>query len=139
MSRFFIDRPIFAWVIAIIIMLAGVLAIYALPVEQYPDIAPPAVVRQRQLPGRLGRDGRGIGHPGHRAVHDRASTACVYMSSAAARRAAASVTLTFEAGTDPDIAQVQVQNKLQQALRRLPQPVQEQGVNVTKATGGFLA
>ncbi len=137
MSRFFIDRPIFAWVIAIIIMLAGVLAIYILPIEQYPDIAPPQVSINANYPGAsaatieesvtqvIEQSMQGIDN-------------LVYMS-ANSSQGSAEVSLTFEAGTDPNIAQVQVQNKLQQALRRLPQTVQAQGVNVVKATSGFLA
>jgi hydrophobe/amphiphile efflux-1 (HAE1) family protein len=137
MSRFFIDRPIFAGVIAIIIMLAGVLAIYVLPVEQYPDIAPPQVSINANYPGAsaatieesvtqvIEQSMQGIDN-------------LVYMSSTSSP-GSGEVSLTFQAGTDSNIAQVQVQNKLQQALRRLPQTVQAQGVNVVKATSGFLA
>ena len=78
MPRFFIDRPIFAWVIAIVIMLAGALSILRLPVSQYPPIAPPAIVINASYPGRVGQDGRGLGHPGHRAEDDRARRPAVH-------------------------------------------------------------
>jgi hydrophobe/amphiphile efflux-1 (HAE1) family protein len=137
-APFFIDRPIFAWVIAIIVMLAGALAIRKLPVEQYPNIAPTNISVNANYPGASARaleesvteiieqSLTGIDH-------------LVYMSSSSSSQGNANVSLTFEAGTDPDVAQVQVQNKVQQALRRLPQAVQAQGVTVNKATNGFLA
>ena len=137
MAKFFIDRPIFAWVIAIVLMLAGALAIATLPVEQYPTIAPPSV----QI----------------RAVYSGASAATVeatitqvieqqmngldhllYMSSNSDNSGTATITLTFAPGTDPDIAQVQVQNKLQLATPLLPQAVQQAGVSVTKSSSSFL-
>jgi len=138
MAPFFIDRPIFAWVIAIIIMLAGGLAILRLPVEQYPNIAPTSISVNASYPGASAR-----------ALEDSVTQIIeqsltgidhlVYMSSSSSSQGNASVSLTFEAGTDPDVAQVQVQNKVQQALRRLPQAVQAQGVSVNKSTNGFLA
>ena len=137
MARFFIDRPIFAWVIAIIIMLAGVLAIYRLPVEQYPDIAPAAVVINANYPGASAR----AVEESVTQVIEQSMTGLdhlLYMAAASNAAGIANITLTFEAGTDPDFAQVQVQNKLQQAVRRLPQPVQAQGVTVNKTAGGFL-
>ena len=137
MAHFFIDRPIFAWVIAIIIMLAGALAIRTLTVEQYPNIAPTSVSVNANYPGASAR-----------ALEDSVTQVIeqsltgidhlVYMSSSSSSQGSANVSLTFEAGTDPDIAQVQVQNKLQQAIRRLPQAVQAQGVTVNKSTSGFL-
>ena len=137
MARFFIDRPIFAWVIAIVIMLAGALSIHRLPIEQYPDIAPAAVVINANYPGASSR----ALEESVTQVIEQAMTGLdhlLYMSASSNAQGIANVTLTFEAGTDADVAQVQVQNKLQQAVRRLPQPVQAQGVTVTKATGGFL-
>ncbi|MTJ83609.1 MAG: efflux RND transporter permease subunit [Telmatospirillum sp.] len=137
MSRFFIDRPVFAWVIAITIMLAGGLAILKLPVEQYPRIAPPAVHISATYPGASAE------------TLENAVTQVIeqklkgidnlrYMSATSDSAGGASITLTFEQGTDPDIAQVQVQNKLQLAMPLLPQEVQQQGVSVTKATDNFL-
>ncbi|MBS1158121.1 MAG: transporter, hydrophobe/amphiphile efflux family [Proteobacteria bacterium] len=137
MSRFFIDRPIFAWVIAIVIMLAGVLAIRTLPVSQYPLIAPPAVSISATYPGAsaktvedtvtqvIEQKMKGIDH-------------LAYMSSASDSAGTVTITLTFDTGTDPDIAQVQVQNKLALATPMLPQEVQRQGVQVAKATSNFL-
>ncbi|MBS0357293.1 MAG: efflux RND transporter permease subunit [Proteobacteria bacterium] len=137
MSRFFIDRPIFAWVIAIVIMLAGVLAIRTLPISQYPPIAPPAVSISATYPGAsaktledtvtqvIEQKMKGIDH-------------LTYMSSASDSSGSVTITLTFDAGTDPDIAQVQVQNKLALATPLLPQEVQKQGVQVAKATTNFL-
>ena len=137
MARFFIDRPIFAWVIAIIIMLAGALSIHRLPIEQYPDVAPASIVINANYPGASAR----AVEESVTQVIEQAMTGLdrlVYMSGTSNAQGIANVTLTFEAGTSADVAQVQVQNKLQQAVRRLPQPVQAQGVTVTKAAGGFL-
>lgn len=137
MARFFIDRPIFAWVIALIIMLAGVLSIRSLPVSQYPSIAPPTVVISANYPGasaKIVEDSvtqvieqrmKGIDH-------------LRYIASTSDSFGNASITLTFNAEADPDIAQVQVQNKLQGAMTLLPQEVQSQGVNVNKSSSGFL-
>ncbi|MCG9965485.1 MAG: efflux RND transporter permease subunit [Shewanella sp.] len=137
MARFFIDRPIFAWVIALIIMLAGVLSIRSLPVSQYPSIAPPTVVISANYPGasaKIVEDSvtqvieqrmKGIDH-------------LRYIASTSDSFGNASITLTFNAEADPDIAQVQVQNKLQGAMTLLPQEVQAQGVNVNKSSSGFL-
>ena len=137
MASFFIDRPIFAWVIAIVIMLAGALSIRTLPVSQYPAIAPPAVVINASYPGASSK-----------AVEDSVTQiieqkltgldGLLYMSSASDSFGRASITLTFDADTDPDIAQLQVQNKLQLALPLLPQAVQQQGVQVAKSARNFL-
>ncbi|KAI5915157.1 efflux RND transporter permease subunit [Thauera sp. 2A1] len=137
MARFFIDRPIFAWVIAIVIMLFGSLSILKLPVSQYPSIAPPAVVINAKYPGASAK-----------AVEDSVTQiieqkltgldGLLYMNSSSDAFGNASVTLTFDAGTNPDIAQVQVQNKLQTALPLLPQAVQQQGVQVAKSSRNFL-
>ena len=137
MSRYFIDRPIFAWVIAIVMMLAGGLAIRSLAVAQFPAIAAPAV----QI---------STGYPGANAETLESTTTQVieqqlkgidhlrYFSSASDGAGRLTITLTFEQGTDPDVAQVQVQNKLSQATPLLPQEVQQQGLRVTKSTATFL-
>lgn len=137
MAKFFIDRPIFAWVIAIVIMLAGGLAVTQLPVEQYPEIAPPSVQINARYPGATA------------ATLEESVTQVIeqnmngidnlkYFSSTSDSAGNASITLTFEAGTDADIAQVQVQNKLQLALPLLPQEVQNQGLVVAKSNNSFL-
>jgi hydrophobe/amphiphile efflux-1 (HAE1) family protein len=137
MSRFFIDRPVFAWVIAIIITLAGVLAIKKLPVAQYPSIAPPSIAITVTYPGAsaqtvqdtvvqvIEQQMSGIDH-------------LLYFSSESDKDGSMTITLNFEQGTDPDIAQVQVQNKLALATPLLPTEVQQQGISVTKATKNFL-
>ncbi|CDZ94732.1 efflux RND transporter permease subunit [Pseudomonas saudiphocaensis] len=137
MSRFFIDRPIFAWVIALVIMLAGGLAILGLPVNQYPSIAPPAVGIQVSYPGASAQTVQDTvvqvieqqmnGIDGFR-----------YMSSESNSDGSMRITVTFNQGTNPDIAQVQVQNKLQLATPLLPQEVQQQGIRVTKSVRNFL-
>ncbi|MFC5458925.1 efflux RND transporter permease subunit [Massilia niabensis] len=137
MARFFIDRPIFAWVIAIIIMLAGALAVVKLPVSMYPTIAPPTVELRATYPGASAK-----------VVEDSVTQVIeqnmkgldglLYMSSNSSSNGMAQLTLTFANGTDPDTAQVQVQNKLQLAMPLLPQDVQRQGVNVSKSASGFL-
>lgn len=137
MARFFIDRPIFAWVIAIIIMLAGVLSIITLPVSQYPDIAPPTVIISGNYPGAsadtvensvtqtIEQNMNGIDN-------------LIYMSSQSSSSGSFSITLTFESGTDADIAQVQVQNKLALAEATLPSEVKQQGITVSKSSSSFL-
>jgi multidrug efflux pump len=137
MARFFIDRPVFAWVIAIIIMMAGALSIFTLPISRYPTIAPPSVNINAVYPGASAQT-----------VEDSVTQiieqnmkgldGLLYMSAASDSNGGVGITLTFESGTDPDIAQVQVQNKLQLATPLLPQIVQQQGVSVTKANSGFL-
>jgi multidrug efflux pump len=137
MAHFFIDRPIFAWVIAIIIMLAGGLAITQLPISMYPNIAPPAVTISANYPGASAR----VVQDAVTQIIERnmkGLDGLIYMSATSDASGNASITLTFESGTDPDIAQVQVQNKLQLAMPSLPQEVQRQGVNVTKSRSGFL-
>jgi multidrug efflux pump len=137
MSRFFINRPVFAWVIAIIVMLAGGLSILTLPIAQYPSIAPPAISITAVYPGAdastitsavtqpIEQQMKGLDH-------------LEYMSSTGDGSGTSTVTLTFAQGTKPDIAQVQVQNKLQAALPALPQEVQLQGVVVAKASQNVL-
>lgn len=137
MARFFIDRPIFAWVIAIVIMLAGGLAIPNLPVAQYPDIAPPTISISTSYPGASAK----IVEDSVTQIIEQKMTGLdglLYMASSSSASGAAKVDLSFTAGTNPDIAQVQVQNKLQLALTQLPDAVQKQGVRVTKSSNGFL-
>ena len=137
MARFFIDRPVFAWVLAIIMMLAGAISITRLPVERYPTIAPPTVSVSAFYPGATAR---AVEESVTQIIEQnmRGLDGLIYMSADSESSGRASVTLTFESGTDPDIAQVQVQNKLERALPLLPQTVREQGVSVTKSTSNFL-
>lgn len=137
MAKFFIDRPIFAWVIAIIVMLAGLLAILKLPVAQYPTIAPPAVTVSANYPGA---DAKTVQDSVTQVIEQNMNglDGLLYMSSASDSSGSVQITLTFDADTDADIAQVQVQNKLQLAMPLLPQEVQQQGVNVEKSSSSFL-
>ena len=137
MAKFFIDRPIFAIVIAILVMLAGGLSIVSMPIEQYPTIAPPSIQITASYPGAsaettentvvqvIEQQMSGLDH-------------LLYLSSNADDSGTATTTLTFAAGTNPDIAQVQVQNKLQLATPLLPAQVQQSGVRVTKSSNGYL-
>ncbi|HEX7046810.1 MAG TPA: efflux RND transporter permease subunit [Gammaproteobacteria bacterium] len=137
MAQFFIDRPIFAWVIAIIIMLAGALSITQLPVSMYPSIAPPTVTINASYPGASAK----VVEESVTQVIEQSMTGLdgmIYMSATSESTGRAQITLTFENGINPDIAQVQVQNKLQLAMPLLPQEVQRQGVNVSKSSSGFL-
>ena len=137
MARFFIDRPVFAWVIAILIMGIGALSIVSLPVSQYPQIAPPSITVNAVYPGASAEtvettvtqvlEQQMTGLDGLR-----------YIASSSTASGSASITLTFETGTDADIAQVQVQNKLAQATSLLPETVQRQGITVDKGFSGFL-
>lgn len=137
MARFFIDRPIFAWVISIIIMLAGLLALNTLPVSMYPTIAPPSVSIRASYPGANAEtventitkiiEQNMIGLDGY-----------MYMSSTSDSYGNAQIEITFQPGTNPDIAQVQVQNKLQQCQSQLPTTVQQNGIDVKKSTNSFL-
>jgi hydrophobe/amphiphile efflux-1 (HAE1) family protein len=134
LSRFFIVRPIFAWVIAIVIMLAGILSILNLPIEQYPRIALPQVTVTATYPGASAK----TLEDSVTQVIEQAMTGLdhlKYMTAQSSSSGQATVTLVFEAGTDPNFAQVQVQNQVQQAVPRLPQQVQQQGLRVTKAAG----
>ena len=137
MSRFFIDRPIFAWVLAILVMLIGVISVVNLPIEQYPRIAPPTVSVSATYPGA---NAQTVENSVVQIIEQRMKglDGLMYMSSSSSSNGSASVTLTFENGTDPDTAQVQVQNKLQAAMSSLPEAVQRQGVNVNKSSSSFL-
>ena len=137
MSNFFIDRPIFAWVIAIVVMIGGVLAISQLPVEQYPEVAPPSIVIRTMNPGASAET-----------VQDTTVQIIeqnmvgldnfLYMSSKSDSAGVGEITITFASGTNPDIAQVQVQNKLAVAEPMLPQTVRDQGIRVTKQSPGAI-
>ncbi|MCW6032195.1 efflux RND transporter permease subunit [Pantoea sp. JK] len=137
MAKFFIDRPIFAWVLAIIIMLVGVLSIISLPIEQYPNVAPPAVEIQATYPGA---DAKTLQDSVTQVIEQNMNgiDGLMYMSSSSDSSGTLTLTLTFQSGTDADIAQVQVQNKLQLATPLLPQEVQQQGIQVKKSSSSFL-
>ncbi|MCE0811139.1 multidrug efflux RND transporter permease subunit AcrB [Buttiauxella sp. A2-C1_F] len=137
MAKFFIDRPIFAWVIAIIIMLAGGLAIMKLPIAQYPTIAPPAISISANYPGA---DAKTVQDTVTQVIEQNMNGIdnLLYMSSSSDSSGSVTITITFDSGTDADIAQVQVQNKLQLAMPLLPQEVQQQGVSVEKSSSSFL-
>ncbi|MEJ2688734.1 MAG: efflux RND transporter permease subunit [Deltaproteobacteria bacterium] len=137
MPRFFINRPIFAWVIAILVMLAGLLAIKTLPVSQYPPIAPPQISIRAVYPGASAQT---LQDTVTQVIEQKLNGIdnLIYMSSTSDSSGAVAISLTFQAGTDPNIAQVQVQNKLQLAIPLLPQVVQRQGIQVVKSTRNFL-
>lgn len=136
MARFFIDRPVFAWVIALIIMLAGILSIRELPIEQYPKVAPPTVSIAANYPGASAET---VENSVTQVIEQRL-TGIDYLRyfSSSSSDGSMNITLTFEPEADPDIAQVQTQNKVQGAVTQLPQEVQQQGVRVTKSNDSFL-
>src|SRR3954453_4896581 len=137
MARFFIDRPIFAWVIALFILVMGAVAVTQLPIAQYPPVAPPSIVVSVAYPGASAQtledsvisviEREMNGSPG-----------MVYMESTSQANGTGSITISFETGTDPDLAQVDVQNRLSRAAPRLPAAVTQQGVRVDKARSNFL-
>jgi len=137
MARFFIDRPVFAWVISILIMGVGVLAIAVLPVAQYPQIAPPTVQVTATFPGASAET---VANTVTQVIEQQLTglDGMRYITSNSTSSGQSQTTITFETGTDPDIAQVQVQNKLAQAQPLLPEPVQRQGITVRKTSAGFL-
>jgi multidrug efflux pump len=137
MSRIFIDRPIFAWVLAIVVMLAGFGALRALPIEQYPDIAPTQVNIRASYPGASAET---VENSVTQILEQQLTgiDGLLYFSSSSSSRGQASITAIFDKGTDPDIAQVQVQNKIESAVSRLPQQVQQQGVRVSKSNSDTL-
>ncbi|RFP14526.1 MULTISPECIES: efflux RND transporter permease subunit [unclassified Duganella] len=137
MSRFFIDRPIFAWVVAIVIMLSGVIAILGLPVAQYPSIAPPSISISGSYPGASAKT---VEDAVTQVIEQKMKgiDGLRYMSSSSDGTGGIGITLTFKSGTNPDIAQVQVQNKLQLATPLLPAIVTQQGLVVAKATKNFM-
>src|SRR5213595_2259536 len=137
MSKFFIDRPIFAWVIALFVIVLGGVSIKQLPISQYPPVAPPSIVVTAVYPGASAQrledsvisviEQEMNGSPG-----------LIYMESVAQANGSGSITLSFESGTNPDLAQVDVQNRLSRAAPRLPAAVTQQGVRVDKARSNFL-
>ena len=137
MAQFFIDRPIFAWVIALFVLVGGVVSITQLPVAQYPTVAPPSVVITAVYPGASAKvledsvltviEQEMNGSPG-----------LIYMESVSQANGSGTLTLTFQPGTNPELAQVDVQNRLGRATPRLPQAVSQQGVRVDKARSNFL-
>lgn len=135
-SRFFLQRPVFAWVIAIAMMVAGFLAIYNLPVQQYPAIAPPAIAVTAMYPGASAET---VENTITQVIEDYMTglEGMIYMSSSSDAGGTARVELTFKPGTDPDIAWAKVQNKVQLAMASLPQVVQQMGVQVMKSTRNF--
>ncbi len=135
--RFFIDRPIFSWVIAIGILLAGIIALRSLPVEQYPSVAPPSLTISVTYPGA---DAGTLEQNVTQVIEQELNgvEGFLYMASTSESNGTASITLTFEAGTDIDNAQMEVQNRLRRVEQRLPEDVRRQGISVTEANSGFL-
>src|ERR1700748_1980724 len=137
LSKFFVDRPVFAWVIAVVIMLAGGIAALSLPIEQYPNIAPPSVVISATY---TGADAESVQNSVTQVIEQQLTGLdnLLYFSSASNSDGTVTITATFAAGTNPDIAQVQVQNKVQAAVPLLPSIVQQLGVTVAKNTPNFI-
>ena len=137
MAQFFINRPIFAWVIALFILVMGGVAITQLPISQYPPVAPPSIVISAGYPGASAQ----TLEDSVLSVIERemnGSPGLIYMESVAQANGTGSITVTFETGTNPDLAQVDVQNRLSRAAPRLPAAVNQQGVRVDKARSNFL-
>ncbi|WP_293798807.1 efflux RND transporter permease subunit [uncultured Bosea sp.] len=137
MSRFFIERPIFAWVVAIVIMLAGLLALRTLPISQYPQIAPTTVQISANYPGA---DAQAVENSVTKVIEQGMTGVdnLQYMTATSTSTGNAQITLTFNSQANPDVAQMQVQNKLQLVTRQLPSVVQSTGISVAKASTGFL-
>jgi len=137
LSKFFLDRPVFAWVIAIIMMAAGIMAIYNLPISQYPPIAPPSIAIDAFYPGASAET---VENSVTQMIEQKMTgfDKMLYMSATSDSAGASRVELTFAPGTDPDLAWAQVQNKLQLAMASLPEVVQRQGVKVSKSTRNYL-
>ena len=137
LSRFFLDRPVFAWVIAIILMVAGGLAIFNLPIAQYPPIAPPSISITAFYPGASAET---VENSVTQIIEQKMTgfDKMLYISASSDSSGAARIDLTFAPGTDPDLAWAQVQNKLQLAMANLPEVVQKQGVKVSKSTRNYL-
>jgi hydrophobe/amphiphile efflux-1 (HAE1) family protein len=137
LSNFFLDRPVFAWVIAIIMMLAGVLAIHNLPISQYPPIAPPSIAINAFYPGASAQT---VEDSVVQIIEQKMTgfDKLLYMSATSDASGTGRIELTFAPGTDPDLAWAQVQNKLQLAMASLPDVVQRQGVKVSKSTRNWL-
>ncbi len=137
LSKFFLDRPVFAWVIAIVIMLVGGLAIYRLPISQYPPIAPPSIYIQASYPGASAET---VENSVTQIIEQKMTglDQMIYLSATSDSAGGARLELTFAPGTDPDLAWAKVQNKLQLAMASLPETVQSQGITVGKATRNYL-
>ena len=137
MSRFFIDRPIFAWVVSLGILLSGFIALRALPIEQYPEVAPPSLTISVVYPGA---DAETLEENVTQVIEQQLNgvDGFLYMSSSSISNGTATITVTFEAGTDIDIAQTEVQNRLSTVEARLPEEVRRQGITVRQANSGFL-
>ncbi len=137
MPRYFIDRPIFAWVIALALLIGGVIALRALPIEQYPEVAPPSLSVNVTYPGA---DAETLEQNVTQVIEQQLNgvEGLLYMSSSSQSNGTASITLTFESGTDIDIAQTEVQNRLSTVEARLPEDVRRQGITVRQANSGFL-
>ena len=137
MVKFFLERPVFAWVLALVTMMAGVLAIFTMPLQQYPTVAPPTIEVSVTYPGASAST---VNDTVVQVIEQEMTglDSLQYISSNSDSSGNASVSLTFALGTDPDIAQVQVQNKLNLAEPRLPQAVRQQGISVTQEGGSFL-
>ncbi len=137
LSRFFLDRPVFAWVIAVILMIGGALAIFTLPVSQYPPIAPPSIAITAFYPGASAET---VENSVTQIIEQKMTglESMLYLSASSSSSGNSRIELTFAAGTDPDAAWSQVQNKLQLAMANLPQVVQKQGVKVSKSTHNYL-
>ena len=137
LSRFFLNRPVFAWVIAIILMAAGAMAIFNLPISQYPPIAPPSIAVTATYPGASAET---VENSVTQIIEQKMTgfDKMLYLSSTSDSAGGTRVELTFAPGTDPDIAWAQVQNKLQSAMASLPEVVQSPGVTVNKSTRNYL-
>lgn len=137
LARFFVFRPIFAWVISLVIMIAGVVSLYVLPMEQYPDIAPPQINISATYTGASAQT---VENSVTQIIEQQLTglDGMIYFSSSSSSSGNSRIKVTFQQGTDPDIAQVQVQNKVQQILSRLPDDVQRQGLRVVKSQSDFL-
>ncbi|MEP3348825.1 MAG: efflux RND transporter permease subunit, partial [Marinomonas sp.] len=137
LAQFFINRPVFAWVISIAIMLAGLGSITTLPISQYPDVAPPSINISATYTGASAET---VENSVTQVLEQQLTglDGLLYFSSSSTSTGSASITVTFEQGTDADLAQVQVQNKVQQVTSSLPEAVQQSGVTVTKSNSDFL-
>jgi multidrug efflux pump subunit AcrB len=137
LSKFFLERPVFAWVIAIVIMLVGALAIYGLPISQYPPIAPPSIYVQSYYPGASAET---VENSVTQIIEQKMTglDKMLYLSATSDSSGNSRIELTFAPGTDPDLAWAKVQNKLQLAMASLPEVVQRRGVTVGKATRNWL-
>src|SRR5689334_16268068 len=137
LARFFVHRPVFAWVISIGIILAGIASIRTLPIAQYPDVAPPSVNISASY---TGADAETVENSVTQVLEQQLTgiDGLLYFSSSSSSTGGANISVTFAQGTDPDTAQIQVQNKVQQAIPRLPPSVQQQGVVVSKSQTNFL-